>query len=115
MKANRAKQQELPVDNSPLRRKMNALVRIHQYPFSISTTCNGDQGIETLINRLMKQLLLQTFSISYRQRCPNPIEMIEGASVVLETQQFRHSQRKVMTRHPLCCSGSFAFFVGTTG
>ena len=64
MKANRAEQQELPVDNSPLRRKMNALVRIHQYPFSISTTCNGDQGIETLINRLMKQLLLQAFSIS---------------------------------------------------
>ena len=43
---------------------MIALVCIHQYPFSISTTCNDDQGIETLINRLMKQLLLQAFSIS---------------------------------------------------
>ena len=94
---------------------MIALVRIHQHPFPISTTCNGDQGIETLINRLMKQLLLQTFSISYRQRCPNTIERIEGASVVLEAQQFRHSQREMMMRHPLCCCGSFAFFVGTTG
>ena len=43
---------------------MIALVHIHQKLFAISATSNGDQDIETLINRLMKQLLLQAFSIS---------------------------------------------------
>ena len=69
MKANKAEQQEQPVDNSPLRRIVIALVRIHQNAFAISTTSNGDQGTETLINRFMKQLLHETFSNWQGRHC----------------------------------------------